>query len=263
MANLSKDDNKLGLFLEALDGHSLSATYYFPERVAAIIGPFTDNKAASRLLKKLVDDKHPEAAQVRQDAKPISFGLSYGAFPPKVAATVKISIEAATDIFNVYHDELYPGITDYRENYVLPTAIANGKVHLGLGFNIYTDAPERDIRTLNNGTCQFWSILTGLTINKLHQQIDDAGLQDDIFVTSTIYDSIYFDVRKDPEVIAWLNDHIIPIMEQDFMNNQTVHNSADLELGNDWAELYTLSHNASLDEINQILETLDEPTSPL
>ncbi len=28
-------------------------------------------------------------------------------------------------------------------------------------------------------------------------------------------------------------------------------------------ELHTLSHNASLDEINQILETLDEPTSPL
>ena len=76
MANLSKDKNKLGLFLENLDGHSLSATYYYPERVAAIIGPFTDNKLASVELKKLVDAGNKEAKQVRQDSKPISFGLN-------------------------------------------------------------------------------------------------------------------------------------------------------------------------------------------
>lgn len=72
MANLSRDDNKLGLFLEGLDGHSLAATYYYPERVEELIGPYTDNKEASRQLKQLVDNENEEAKKVRQDSKPIS-----------------------------------------------------------------------------------------------------------------------------------------------------------------------------------------------
>lgn len=256
MACLSRDANKCELFLDDLDGHSLSATYYYPERVAALIGPFTDNREASKLLKKLVDDGNKEAKQVRQDAKPISFGLSYGAFPKKVAATVKIPIEDAQIIFNAYHNELYPGITDYRENYVLPTAKEHGRIHLGLGFYINSDDPDRDIRTLNNATCQFWSILTALSINKLHQLIDDAGLQNDIFVTSTIYDSIYLEVREDPSIIKWLNDTLIPIMATDFMENQVIKNECNLEIGTSWADLKGLSINASLDEILAVMESL-------
>lgn len=260
IANLSRDLNKLSLFTEGLDGHSLSATYYYPDRVRSIIGDFTDNKAASRKLKAIVDDKdhpqHEQAEKVRQDSKPISFGLAYGAFPKKVAATVKISIEEATAIFNAYHEELFPGITKYRENYVLPTGKSNGKIHLGLGFYIKTDDADLDIRTLNNATAQFWSILTPLTINKIHQLIDQAGYQDQIIVTSTIYDSIYFEVAKDPSIVKWLNDHLIPIMETDFMEGQIVHNSAELEIGPSWAKQHVLPHNASLSEITQLMESL-------
>lgn len=76
MACLSRDSNKCGLFLEDLDGHSLSATYYYPERVASLVGPFTDNKLASKQLKQLVDDGNKPAKEVRQDSKPISLTLS-------------------------------------------------------------------------------------------------------------------------------------------------------------------------------------------
>ena len=252
MANLSEDTNKLGLFIENLDGHSLSATYYYPQRVAALIGEFTDNKLAAIKLQQLVDDDNEEAIKVRQDSKPISFGLAYGAYPKKVAATVKIPLWEAQEIFDAYHHELYPGITDYRENYVLKTTKENGRIHLGLGFYINSDDPDRDIRTLNNATCQFWSILTALAINKMHTLIDEAGLQDDVLVTSTVYDSIYFEIRDNPKTIQWVNNHIIPIMEQDFMYNQIVSNSADLKIGPSWAELYGLPHNASVQDIKQI-----------
>lgn len=72
VANLSEDNNKLGLFTEGLDGHSLSATYYYPKRVKALIGDYTDHKQASRDLKALVDAGNSEAKSVRQDSKPIS-----------------------------------------------------------------------------------------------------------------------------------------------------------------------------------------------
>lgn len=77
-------------------------------------------------------------------------GLNYGAYPKKVAASLKISISAAQVIFDSYHNELYSGITAYRENYVLPTTLRDGKIHLGLGCYIKSDDPKRDIRTLNN-----------------------------------------------------------------------------------------------------------------
>ena len=52
--------------------HSLSATYYYPDRVRDLIGNFTDNKEASIKLKELVDTGNKEAKAVRQDAKPVS-----------------------------------------------------------------------------------------------------------------------------------------------------------------------------------------------
>lgn len=148
---------------------------------------------------------------------------------------------------------MYPGITKYREEYVLPTVQANGKIHLGLGFYIASDKPDADIRTLNNATCQFWSILTAIAINEIHYRIDRDSLQDDIQVTSTIYDSIYFIVKDDAETIKWLNDNIVPIMTQDFIEDQIVHNEANLEIGTSWADLHELSNNATLEEIQNVI----------
>ena len=71
-ANLTQDTNKCAIFTEDLDGHSLSATYYYPGRVVSVIGPFTDNKLASIQLKQLVDSGNSEAKAIRQAAKPVS-----------------------------------------------------------------------------------------------------------------------------------------------------------------------------------------------
>lgn len=256
IANLSKDENKLALFLEDLDGHSLSATYYYPKRVIDLIGPFTDNKEASKLLKKLVDDHNKEAKSVRQDSKPVSFGLAYGAFPKKIALTIKVSLEEAEEIFNNYHHGLFPGITDYRENYVLATAKEHGEIQLGLGCKLITDNADRDIRTLANATVQFWSILTLLTINKLHQLIDDAGIHDHVKVISTIYDAIYLECDRDPEVVKWVNDNLIPIMKAPYIDGEIIHNLVDLEVGLDWASFNLIPNDASLEEITTIMEKL-------
>ena len=69
---MSGDTNKLALFINDLDGHSLSATYYYPDRVKELVGDFTDNKLASIKLKELVDKGDKAAKSVRQDAKPVS-----------------------------------------------------------------------------------------------------------------------------------------------------------------------------------------------
>lgn len=180
-------------------------------------------------------------------------GISYGAYPPKVAKTLKIPLSEAESIFNNYHNVLYPGITKYREDYVLPTAQTKGQLHLGLGCYLKSSNAKRDIRSLANATCQFWSIITILTINRLHQLIDKANLQNDVIVTATIYDSIYFVVRDDPVIIKWVNDHVVPIITQDFMIDQAIHNEAACDIGTSWGDLKGIPNNASIDEINEIL----------
>ena len=149
---------------------------------------------------------------------------------------------------------MYPDITKYREEYVLPIAQSQGYLHLGLGCRLHTDSPDKDIRTLSNATIQFWSILTLLAVNELHHCIDSDGMSDRVLVNATIYDSIYGLVRADEESIEWLNTNIVPIMEKDFMINQIVHNEATLEIGPNWSDLTTVPKNATLAQIKEIID---------
>jgi len=256
IANLSGDINKISIFTEGLDGHSLNAVGYFPDKLVPILGENTDNVAYVKKFMAGVANGDKVLKKIRQEGKGPTFGLAYGAFPKKVASSIKCSLAAATVIFDNYHNVLYPGITEYREEYVLPTAIEQGYIHLGLGCRLYSDDAQKSIRTLNNATVQFWSLLTLLSINKLHTEIDLVEKQKDVVVTTTIYDSIYGVIKNDAESIKWLNETICPIMEKDFMEDQIVKNEANLEIGRNWADLTELEHNASIEDINKILQEI-------
>ncbi len=187
----------------------------------------------------------------------INVGLQYGAYPPKIAESIKCSIEEAQSIFDRYHGELYSNVTKFREEVVLPAARANGEVHMGLGAKILTDDPKKDERTLVNSCSQYWSLLTLFAINKLHQAIDDAGLSTSIIVTNTIYDAIYGEIDNDPELVYWLNQTLPAIMVQPFIEGEIVHNEADLEVGLDWASFVKISNSATLEDITTILSQLE------
>ena len=258
IANLSGDENKIALFVDKLDGHSMSATYYFRDRLEALIGPYSDNRQASKDLHKLVKTGNLIAEAIRQDSKPVSFGLAYGAFPPKVAATIKCSVEEARRIFDAYHNELYPGITNYRENYVLKTAKEQGYIHLGLGCRMYVSDAEKSIRTIANATVQFWSILTLIAVNELNHRIREAGFEEHIQVISTIYDSIYLQVTKEAHILDWANRNLIEVMTVQWLEDEVVHNAASAQVGYNWADLHKVPNNALPEEIEMILEKLDE-----
>jgi len=256
IASLTHDTNKCNVFLEGLDGHCLNAYGYFKEEIAEHMKLTNNTVTDVKEFFRLCESGHKGLKAIRQKGKPATFGLSYGSFPPKVAATLKIPMVEAESIFDRYHNELYPGITEYREKYVAPTAKEEGQIHMGLGCYIKTNNANKDIRTLHNATCQFWSILTLLTINKMHHLIDEAGLQDRVQCISTIYDSIYFIVDADAELLKWVNDKLVPIMCTDFMVDQTIKNEATAEIGLDWADMEQISNRATAKEISAILKGL-------
>ena len=140
----------------------------------------------------------------------------------------------------------------------MATAQEQGYLHLGLGCRIYTDDANGDIRTLNNATCQFWSILTLIAINELNYRAEEAGLTSKIQVCSTIYDSLYIYVENDAETVKWLNDNAVEVLCVDYLEDQVVKNEADGEIGKNWADLSKIKPNASVEEIEEILEAVHD-----
>lgn len=252
IANLSGDTNKCNIFLEGLDGHSLNACGYFASEIAKVMGPNTDNVEYIKEFYHRVDDlKDAVLDAIRFRSKAPTFKLAYGGYPDDDKGGV-----ITQDLFDNYHNVLYPGITDYRENYVLPTAQRQGYIHLGLGCRIYTNDPRSHIRTLNNATAQFWSILTLIAINEFNHRIREEGLQEHVQVTSTIYDSIYTQNTADAEILKWVNDNLIELMCMHYLEDEVIHNTASGEVGLNWAELHKIKNNAPIDEIQAVLETL-------
>lgn len=254
IANLAREDTLIQLYDNNLDGHCVNSLYYFREEIAQHI-PLTGDLTIDAKLYENKLDEIEELKKIRQRGKGPTFGLQYGAHPPKIAATIKCTLPEAQQIFNRYHNELYPKVTEFRENYVMPTALENGKIHLGLGCYIKTDDPNRDCRTIVNSCSQFWSILTLLTINKMNQLILQAGYGKDILCISTIYDSVYYEVKDNPTIIKWLNTTLINTMEQNFIEDQIVKNIAALDIGYDWAAVKTISRDADEAEIVEVLES--------
>lgn len=259
IANLSKDKNKCSIFLDGVDGHCLNSYAYYKEEIEAELPRlFKENDIdyIKRYYQEIENGNNVLKA-IRQKSKPNTFLLSYGGYPEKLAREAKIPLEKAQNIFDNYHNVLYTGISLMRDK-VLTTAIEQGRIHLGLGCYMNTSDPEREIRTIFNACSQFWSILTLLTVNKMHNLIKEKGYENDIKVVSSIYDSIYLHMKCDSELIKWVNDTIIPILTTDFIKDIIVHNEAEGEIGYNWCDLVTIHNNASIEEIQIALDKAKE-----
>ena len=254
LANLTLDEGKLAVQRDkTLDAHCYNAMGYFTDEIETVIGSDGTFIDKVRKFKLAVKDKNKILEAIRQKSKPITFKLAYLGYPDSHKGGV-----ITQEIYDNYHNVLYPKVRDYLENYVKPTTKENGYIHLGLGCRLYSDDVETDFRTLFNATCQFWSILTMIAINELNHRIKEAKLENKIIICSTIYDSIYSYISPEPKVIKWYNDNVVEIGSKDFIPNQEVPNSLSCDIGRNWAEEVSIPKNASIEDIQKILTAFKE-----
>lgn len=146
LASITRDEGKCALLEDpTLDGHCYNALGYYPDKVLPYLTSKGDFKDKVREFAELVEQKHPQLKDVRQESKAVTFKIAYGGMPDahKGGAITE-------EIYNNYHFKLYPGVRNYIDSYVIPTATTEGKIHLGLGFYIHTDNADKDQRTLHN-----------------------------------------------------------------------------------------------------------------
>lgn len=258
IANLSQDENKIAIFKSGVDGHTLHSIYYHRQKWYDLLPPLKDESDydyAKRAYKE-IENGNKELKKLRQNSKSPTFAMAYGAYPDKISSIANISLKEAQELFKIYHEDLYKGISAYR-NKVLKYVEENKFIHLGLNCILRSSKPEQDIRSLFNATCQFWSILTLLTIHDLNELIKQNNLEEDIQIISSIYDSIYILIKKDFSLIKQVNDFVIPRLTKDFLENQIVHNEAIGEIGYDWYNTLPIPVNADEFTICKILNQLD------
>jgi hypothetical protein len=251
LANITLDEGKLAIQKDkTLDAHCYNALGYYPEEIEKVIGVQGNYKDKVRRFKQMVEGKNTILKEIRQKSKPNTFKLAYLGFPDadKGGTITK-------EIYDNYHNVLYPEVRAFLDDYVIPTAQKQGYLHLGLGARIYCDNVDDVFRTLFNSNFQFWSILTLIAVNELNYRIEQEQLTEEIQITSTIYDSIYSNISSNAEIVKWYNDNLVEIGKKDFLVCQQVPNTLECGIGRNWAEEIALSPNATTAEIQKILNT--------
>lgn len=255
-ANITHDPTKIKVLADGYDSHCLHASYYFTDKLEELMGePFKDTLEFN-LKFNLLRKSNKELYALRDASKPCSFLLEYGGYPKKLSKGIKSSVATAQAIFDRFHNDLYPETTNYKLNYVLPTAQNKGYIHLGLGARLYSKNPSKDLRSITNATYQFWSILTLIAIVKIRKKIKNAGYEKDILIYSTIHDEISAMVREDATIIKWYNDNLIDIMIQPFLIDQEVPLQSNLDIGLNRGTMIELPNNCSVDYIQEIINKL-------
>lgn len=159
-------------------------------------------------------------------------------------------------IFDRYHGELYPGVTNFKEDYVIPTSTDNKFLHLNWGLQLATDNPRGDLLSLNNANFQGYSNLTSISGVKFRDRYLANGNPYGIIGLNIIHDALYYELDDTPEAVKWLNDNLIECMTSDFLIDQTVHLRAECDFGYNQAEMVTMPNNADLTTIINKLSTL-------
>ena len=235
------------------DMHTLHSTIFFKEKWEQITGkPFENTIQYNQLCYELTDS-NSEAKNLRTDSKPCTFKLAYGGYPD---ADKGGTITQA--IFDRYHNELYPGVTQFKTEYVIPTVNSNKSLHLNWGLRLATDNPRGDLLPLNNANFQGYSDLTCIAAVKFRNLYMSQGNPHNIMGLNIIHDALYYELDDTPEAVEWLNTNLIACMIPDFLHNQTVHLRAECDFGYNQKDMVTMSNNADLATIIDKLSTLKD-----
>jgi len=154
---------------------------------------------------------------------------------------------------------MYPYISKWRDE-VLDKTKQQGYIEMGLGSRIICDNIHTDGRTIFNSQSQFWSVLTLIALAKMHNRIEEEGMQDKVLITNTIYDAIYMEVQDDPQTIIWANKTLVDCMNVDFIENQIVPNDAECELSINLSHPLVISKTATDEEVLKTLQIVKTHT---
>jgi DNA polymerase-1 len=210
----TNDSNKIKVYTDGYDGHSLRAFYYFPERCPGIV----DTVESINSIK----DVFPE---VRQDSKAPTFLLTYGGTYHGLMNNVGLDKPVALSIEANYH-KLYVESDEWVATKISQAAI-DGYVTVAFGLRVRTPvihqcvmntsktpyAAQAEARTAGNALGQSYGLLNNRAGIDLQNRLFDSPYRYDILPMAHIHDAQYFIVRDNTDVVEWFNKNLVECMQ--------------------------------------------------
>lgn len=254
----TKDPNKLKVYTDGFDGHSVRAVGYWPEAFPDI-DP-NDPKQVNVLKKQ----DHP----LRQESKVPTFALTYFGTWRTMVANLGWPEDKAKGVEARYH-ELYKVSDAYAESR-LKQASLDGYVTVAFGLRVRTplmsqvvwgaprmpSAAAAEGRTAGNAMGQSYCMLTMRAMVDFMKKVWASPYRYRILPVALIHDADYILMEDDIEVVEWANRELIKSMqwqELPEIQHDKVKLGAALDIfWPDWAHATTLPNNADREAIINI-----------
>lgn len=210
----TKDPNKLKVYTDGYDGHSLRAFYYFRDQMPDI----TEDVASINSIQK----KYP---QLRQLSKAPTFALTYQGTFRTLMVNCGFSEEVAKAIEANYH-KLY-AVSDQWVADKLNKASQTGYVTVAFGLRIRTPLlkqvirgtrstpyeAEAEGRSAGNALGQSYGLLNSRAVMAFMKKVRQSVWRLSIKPCAQIHDASYYLVRDDVNLLGWMNRELVKEVE--------------------------------------------------
>jgi DNA polymerase-1 len=212
----TKDPNKLRVYTDGYDGHSLRAHAYFGDQMPDIDPDSVES----------INSIQKKYKPLRQDSKAPTFALTYQGTYVTLMANCGFSEAKAKAIEARYHE--FYAVSDQWVADRLDRACKDGYVTAAFGLRVRTPLlhqvirgtrktpfeAEAEGRTAGNALGQSWCLLnTRAGSDFLNQVRGSERFRLSVKPCAQIHDAQYFLVRDDLEVMAWVNERVVKACE--------------------------------------------------
>ena len=261
----TKDPNKLKVYTDGYDGHSLRAFAYFGDQMTGIIdGNVASINSIQTLYKGL-----------RQESKAPTFALTYQGTYRTLMTNCGFPEAKARMVEEKYH-ALYV-VSDQWVNQKLDDAMRDGYITAAFGLRLRTPLlkqvirgtrktpheAEAEGRTAGNALGQSWCLLNSRAGSEFMGKVRKSQFRLSIKPCAQIHDAQYFLIKDDIDAIMYANDNVVKACR--WQNHPDIAHP-DVKLGGTfsifyptWDKEFDIPNNASADQIYQaVQEHMDE-----
>jgi DNA polymerase-1 len=254
----TKDPNKLKVYTDGYDGHSLRAFSYFGDHMSGIDPESVDSINS-------IAQRYPD---FRQDSKGPTFALTYGGTNHALIEQCGLDKEDAMIIEQKYH-ELYK-VSDEWVADKIQEASDRGYVEVAFGLRLRTPLLARtdpnksytpyeaykEAKTAGNALGQSYCLLNNRAALDFMRRVEASPYKHDIKLICLIHDAIYLLVKDHIDVVHWVNENLPDCMAwqdlPDIQHDQVkLSGSAEIYYPT-WADVIPLPNHASKQEILDI-----------
>jgi DNA polymerase-1 len=263
----TKDPNKIKVYTDGYDGHSLRAFAYFGNQMPDIY----PNSVES------INSIQKKYKALRQDSKPPTFALTYQGTFSTLMTNCGFSMDLAVQVETKYH-ELYR-VSDAWVADKLDQACRDGYVTVAFGLRVRTPLlkqvirgngktpheAEAEGRSAGNALGQSWCLLNSRAGSEFMGKVRAGPHRLSIRPGAQIHDAQYYLLRDDVSVVDYTNRHLVKAVQ--WQDHPDIWHD-EVKLGGElslfwptWANEIGIPNGATKDDLYQIIETaVNKPT---